>query len=508
MSRARGPARPQRATTAATYEVRTYGCQMNVHDSERLSGLLEEAGYVRRGATGATRRRRRASTPARCGRTPTTGSTATSATCARSRTRTPACRSRSAAAWRRRTAARSCAARPGSTSCSAPTTSARCRCCWSGPGTTRGRRWRSSSRSRSSRRRCRPGASRRTRLGVDLGRLQQHLHVLHRPVAARQGEGPPARRRPGRGRGAGRRRRARGDPARPERQLLRRRVRRPARVRQAAARLRRDRRAGAGPVHLAAPDGLHRRRDRRDGRDPDGLPPAAHAAAVRLGRGAARRCAAPTGGDRYLGDPRPRCAPRCRTPRSPPTSSSASPARPRPTSSRPSTSSGRRGSPARSPSSTRRGPARRPPAWPTRCRKRGRAGAVRAAGRAAGRDLAGRRTGRWSARRSRCWSPTARAARTRATGRLSGRARDGRLVHFAAGATTERPARRRRRPPRSPTRAPHHLVADGPLLSHRRTRAGDAHEAGRPPDHPGRPARHADGPQSVILSPGVATVAA
>ena len=30
-----------------TYEVRTFGCQMNVHDSERLSGLLEAAGYVR-----------------------------------------------------------------------------------------------------------------------------------------------------------------------------------------------------------------------------------------------------------------------------------------------------------------------------------------------------------------------------------------------------------------------------------------------------------------------------
>ena len=28
-----------------TYEVRTYGCQMNVHDSERLSGLLDAAGY-------------------------------------------------------------------------------------------------------------------------------------------------------------------------------------------------------------------------------------------------------------------------------------------------------------------------------------------------------------------------------------------------------------------------------------------------------------------------------
>ncbi|MGZ8736493.1 MAG: tRNA (N6-isopentenyl adenosine(37)-C2)-methylthiotransferase MiaB [Nocardioides sp.] len=37
------------ATTVAqprTYQVRTYGCQMNVHDSERLTGLLEDAGYV------------------------------------------------------------------------------------------------------------------------------------------------------------------------------------------------------------------------------------------------------------------------------------------------------------------------------------------------------------------------------------------------------------------------------------------------------------------------------
>jgi tRNA-2-methylthio-N6-dimethylallyladenosine synthase len=31
---------------ARTYAVVTYGCQMNEHDSERLSGLLEEAGYV------------------------------------------------------------------------------------------------------------------------------------------------------------------------------------------------------------------------------------------------------------------------------------------------------------------------------------------------------------------------------------------------------------------------------------------------------------------------------
>jgi tRNA-2-methylthio-N6-dimethylallyladenosine synthase len=30
-----------------TYEIRTYGCQMNAHDSERVAGLLEDAGYLR-----------------------------------------------------------------------------------------------------------------------------------------------------------------------------------------------------------------------------------------------------------------------------------------------------------------------------------------------------------------------------------------------------------------------------------------------------------------------------
>jgi len=33
--------------TVRTYEIRTYGCQMNFHDSERLAGLLEESGYQR-----------------------------------------------------------------------------------------------------------------------------------------------------------------------------------------------------------------------------------------------------------------------------------------------------------------------------------------------------------------------------------------------------------------------------------------------------------------------------
>jgi tRNA-2-methylthio-N6-dimethylallyladenosine synthase len=36
--------------TPRTYDIRTYGCQMNVHDSERIAGLLEAAGYVRAAA--------------------------------------------------------------------------------------------------------------------------------------------------------------------------------------------------------------------------------------------------------------------------------------------------------------------------------------------------------------------------------------------------------------------------------------------------------------------------
>ncbi len=43
-------------TTAAaprTYEIRTHGCQMNVHDSERLAGLMEDAGYAKAGDAAA-----------------------------------------------------------------------------------------------------------------------------------------------------------------------------------------------------------------------------------------------------------------------------------------------------------------------------------------------------------------------------------------------------------------------------------------------------------------------
>ncbi|ASR37504.1 tRNA (N6-isopentenyl adenosine(37)-C2)-methylthiotransferase MiaB [Prauserella marina] len=68
------------------------------------------------------------------------------------------------------------------------------------------------------------------------------------------------------------------------------------------------------------------------------------------------------------------------------------------------------------------------------------------------------------------------------TRRMSGRARDGRLVHF----TPTGPGIGAVRPgdiveTTITYGAPHHLVADGDLLSHRRTRAGDNVEAGLRP---------------------------
>lgn len=66
-----------------------------------------------------------------------------------------------------------------------------------------------------------------------------------------------------------------------------------------------------------------------------------------------------------------------------------------------------------------------------------------------------------------------------ATARMSGRARDGRLVHFASGGADIRSGDI---VTTTVTRAaPHFLVADAAVSGHRRTRAGDAHAAGRRP---------------------------
>ncbi len=48
------PAPSANSAVERTYAVRTLGCQMNVHDSEHMAGLLEEAGYVRASSEDAT----------------------------------------------------------------------------------------------------------------------------------------------------------------------------------------------------------------------------------------------------------------------------------------------------------------------------------------------------------------------------------------------------------------------------------------------------------------------
>jgi tRNA-2-methylthio-N6-dimethylallyladenosine synthase len=69
-----------------------------------------------------------------------------------------------------------------------------------------------------------------------------------------------------------------------------------------------------------------------------------------------------------------------------------------------------------------------------------------------------------------------------ATHRLSGRAPDNRLVHFTPSSEGIRPGDL---VTVEITRAaPHHLVADGPVLAVRRTRSGDAWEARRTSPQP------------------------
>ena len=255
----------------ARAQIRTHGCQMNVHDSERLAGLLEEAGYVAR-----CRRTARptwwSSTPAQSARTPTTGSTAASGTCCPAKKRT----ARHADRGRRL---------PGP---EGPAATIVARAPWVDVvfGThnigslpvllERARHQRTRPRSRSSRP-CETFPSnlptRRESAYAAwvsiIGRLQQHLHVLHRArrcAAGRRTAGPAT---------SSPRSRRWWPRASSEVTLLGQNVNSygvefgdRSRVRASCC-APAARSTGLERVRFTspAPEGLHRRRDRRDGRD-------------------------------------------------------------------------------------------------------------------------------------------------------------------------------------------------------------------------------------------------
>ena len=158
-----------------------------------------------------------------------------------------------------------------------------------------------------------------------------------------------------------------------------------------------------------------------------------------------------------------------------------------------STSCGGRGSPARSRSSTPSGPARPPRPWPTRCR----ADVVKDRYErlvALVNDIAWEENKRLVGRRVELMVAEGEGRKDAATHRLSGRGPDNRLVHFVAGRSD-----RGVRPGDMVTvevtyAAPHHLVADGPVLA-----------CGVPaPATPGRPAApRAAGPAVGLGMPAV-----
>ena len=287
-----------------------------------------------------------------------------------------------------------------------------CRCCWNGPGSSSRLRSRSPSRWSASRPRLptRRDSAYSAWVSVSVGCNNTCTFCIV-PSLAGSGDRPATGGDPRGDRDAGRGGGAGDHPARAERERVRRGVRRPAGVRLAAAGVRRDRRAGTGALHLAPSPGLHRRRDRGHGRDAQRDAAAAHAPAIGIGcRPASDASLLP---QRPLpADHRRRARSDAARRRSPPTSSWVSRARPRPI------------SPTRWPWSS---------SLPVRCglhlpvldpgRNPGRddggpdpegrgAGAVRTAGRAGRRDrLAGEPDPGRSTGRGAC-SPTARAAKT------------------------------------------------------------------------------------------------
>ncbi len=259
------------------------------------------------------------------------------------------------------------------------------------------------------------------------------------PLAARQGEGPPPRRHPRRDPGARGRRGRRGDAPRPERQLLRRRVRRPA-SRSASSSAPPGGSTGLErrALHQPAPRRVHRRRHRGHGRRRRTSCPQLHmplqSGSDRILRAMRRSYRS----ERFLGILDRVRAEHAGRGDHRPTSSWASPARPRRTSPRPSASSKRRRPALRAftfqysirPGTPAATMAEQVP-------KRGRARALRAPHRASGAHLPEENHKLVGPPPSSC--PRRRERAAHETRRLSGRAADSRLVHFAVPAGCEIP---------------------------------------------------------------------
>ena len=209
---------------ARTYEIRTYGCQMNFHDSERLAGLLEQSGYQRAPGdevpdvvvfnTCAVRENADNRLYGNLGhlmpvKTAHPGMQIAVGGCLAQKDRAGIAERAPVGGRRVRHAQHRLA--PGAAR--------------TGPGAGRG-----AGRDRGVAGAVPVGAARPPRIpvrrvGRHLRGLQQHLHLLHRAQPARPRGRPPSRRCPRRDRGAGQRGRARGHAAGAERQLLRSRLR-------------------------------------------------------------------------------------------------------------------------------------------------------------------------------------------------------------------------------------------------------------------------------------------
>ena len=303
-------------TEVRRFLVRTFGCQMNEHDSERIASVLvgRRHGSHRQPRGGRRRRaqhllhpperRRQALRPPRA---PEVGAGA----------RDPASRSPSGAASPRRTASCCWSGRRTSTRSSAPTTSARvaallelARDRAASPVLEVPDAPASDERDRLPDRDGGPTRPAVRRVGDDPGRLRQLLRLLHRPLGARARGEPPLRRARRRGRGAWRRRgtveitllgqnvnsygrdlttrwrgrrRAATSSSRSlagERWVREGAAKAAAAVRRPAPGRRRGGRDPPRPVHEPASEGPPARDDRRHGRDRGGLRAAPPAAAV------------------------------------------------------------------------------------------------------------------------------------------------------------------------------------------------------------------------------------